>query len=92
MKFRAGTQIPIASLTFLSRLKHRYACGPILNFDDEQLALLDAYDALYPVEKLRAMHAAIKAGRGFVTGADVFAFAPKSAAVIEEPAEEVERQ
>jgi hypothetical protein len=91
MKFRAGTQIPIASLTFLSRLKQRYACGPILDYDAEQLALLDAYDALYPVEKLRAMHTAIKAGREFVTGADVFAFAPKSAAVIEQPTEQEEQ-
>jgi hypothetical protein len=86
MSFSATTQIPIASLTFLSRLKQRYDCGPLTDLTAAERVLLEAYDNLYPVEKLRAMHAAVKAGRDCITGADLMAFARRDTITIEEPA------
>ena len=76
MIFTATTQVPLSALTTLARLKERYACGPCMDLDESQRALLDAFETLYPGEKLRLLHAALNARRVYITGADVLALAP----------------
>lgn len=75
MSFTAATLLPLSAVTTLARLKERYDCGPCVALDPAQSALLDAFRALYPAEKLRIVQGALNAGRVYITGADALAFA-----------------
>jgi hypothetical protein len=83
MKFMETTRLPLSALTTLARLKERYACGPRVDLDALESALLDAFETLYPGEKLRVLHGALNAGRTYITGSDVLAFVPRTAAIEE---------
>ena len=86
MKFESGTQLPISALGPLAKLKERYQCGPLVSLDEAQRAMLEAFDELYPAEKLCVVHAALNAGRSCISGAQLFALAPKPAAIEEHAA------
>jgi hypothetical protein len=77
--FTAATHLPLSALTTLARLKERYACGPCLGLDASQRALLDAFRALYPRDKLRIVQGAMDAGRLCISGAEVLPLVPKNA-------------
>jgi hypothetical protein len=77
MRFTAATQVPFTAITSLARLKEKYACGPRLDLDEPQRVLLEAFENLYPAEKLMLVHVALDAGRVYITGTDVFALAPR---------------
>ena len=79
MRFTAATQIPLEALGPLAALKERYSCGPRIELDAAQRAMLEAVDELYPTQKLRIAHAALTAGRDYIIGADIFALAQKAA-------------
>lgn len=73
MKFTASTRLPISALGPLAKLKEHYACGPLLELDEAQRAMLEEFDDLYPAEKLRVANAALSTRRDHITGADLFA-------------------
>jgi hypothetical protein len=66
-----STRLPFACLSLDALLKARYDCGPILDLDGAQRALLQGFLDLYPYEQYRVRRIAEKAGREYVVGSDL---------------------
>jgi len=75
MRYTKQTALPVATLAPIERLKEKYACGVRVDLDESQLALLADFESMYPREKLDVLAKAERAGRAYVTGADLLAVA-----------------